>query len=54
MFYLCNIDAMFKQHTIVPAKTAAYVIDEMECQDIDTPEDWINAEMKYKIIKEGK
>lgn len=54
MFYFCNIDVMLKEHTVVPAKTAAYIIDEMECQDIDTPEDWLNAEMKYKIIKEGK
>lgn len=54
MFYFCDISVMLKEHTVVPSKTAAYIIDEMECQDIDTPEDWINAEIKYKIIKEGK
>ena len=54
MFYFCDIEVMFKEHTLVPVKTAAYIIDEMECQDIDTPEDWVNAEMKYKILKEGK
>jgi CMP-N-acetylneuraminic acid synthetase len=36
---------------MVPTKTAGCVIDEMECQDIDTIEDWHNAEMKYKILQ---
>ena len=54
MFYFCDIEVMFKEHTLVPQSTAAYIIDEMECQDIDTPEDWINAEIKFKILKEGK
>lgn len=54
MFYFCNVDVMIREHSVVPSKTAAYIIDEMECQDIDTTEDWLNAEIKYRIIKEGK
>lgn len=28
------------------------ILPEYQVQDIDTPEDWINAEIKYKILKE--
>ena len=29
-----------------------YIIDEAKAQDIDTPEDWKMAEMKYRILKQ--
>lgn len=50
MFYLCKTDKMLEYHSLVPPKTAAYIIDETECQDIDTPADWKMAEMKYKVL----
>lgn len=50
MFYFCKTNAMLAEKTIVPEKTSAYIIDETECQDIDTPDDWKMAEMKYSII----
>lgn len=50
MFYFCKTDVMLKEKTLVPKKTAGYVIDESECQDIDTPDDWKMAEMKYKLL----
>lgn len=50
MFYFCNTEVMLKEKTVVPTNTAGYVIDETECQDIDTPDDWKMAEMKYKLL----
>ncbi|NLL66989.1 MAG: pseudaminic acid cytidylyltransferase [Clostridiaceae bacterium] len=52
MFYFIKVKTLLEEKTMVPSKTAGYVIDEMECQDIDTIEDWHNAEMKYKVIME--
>lgn len=50
MFYYCKTDAMLLEKTLVPQKTSAYIIDESECQDIDTPDDWKVAEMKHKLL----
>lgn len=50
MFYFCKTDVMLAQKTLVPSKTAGFVIDESECQDIDTPDDWKMAEIKYKML----
>ena len=50
MFYFCKTDVMLSEKTLVPLKTSAYIIDESECQDIDTPYDWKLAEMKYKLL----
>ena len=50
MFYYCKTEPMLKSWSLVPPKTAAYVIDEKECQDIDTIDDWTMAEMKYKVL----
>lgn len=51
MFYFCKIAPMLKEKTMHPSDTLGYVIDELECQDIDTPDDWRTAEMKYKIVR---
>ena len=50
MFYFCNIEIMLKEKTVVPTNTSGYIIDESECQDIDTPDDWKMAEIKFNII----
>ncbi len=50
MFYFCKTNAMYQYNSLTPEDTAAFVIDEKECQDIDTPEDWAMAEMKYKVM----
>lgn len=49
MFYFCGVKAMQESHAANPDGTLAYIIDDAECQDIDTPHDWQMAEMKYKI-----
>ena len=51
MFYFCRISALLEHKTLVPPNTGAYIIDETECQDIDTMEDWKYAELKYKILQ---
>lgn len=50
MFYFCKTDVMINERTLIPSNTSGYVIDESECQDIDTPDDWKMAEMKYKLL----
>ena len=50
MFYYVRTERMLQYQSVRPPKTAAYIIDESECQDIDTIEDWKNAELKYKIL----
>lgn len=50
MFYFCKTEKLYQHKSLVPEYTAAYVIDEMECQDIDNETDWQLAELKYKIM----
>ena len=51
MFYFCKTDVLLVKKTLVPPETQGYIIDEKECQDIDTPEDWKMAEFKYKLLR---
>ncbi len=50
MFYFCRVTSLYEHNSLVPTGTAAYVIDEAECQDIDTLDDWKMAELKYKVL----
>lgn len=50
MFYFVRTDAFLRCGSLGPPRTAPYLMDEMECQDIDTPEDWKMAEMKYRLL----
>lgn len=50
MFYFCKTESLLKNKSLIPDKTLGFVIDEIQCQDIDTEEDWQIAEMKYKIV----
>jgi len=51
MFYMIKTAVLLKEKSLAPPKTMAYIMDEREVQDIDTIEDWIMAELKYKMIK---
>ncbi|MDR2145847.1 MAG: pseudaminic acid cytidylyltransferase [Tannerella sp.] len=51
MFYMIRSIAFFREKTLIPAKTMAYIMDEREVQDIDTIDDWKLAELKYKLLK---
>lgn len=51
MFYFCKTKILLEEKTLVPPGTQGYIIDEKECQDIDTPDDWEMAELKYKLLR---
>lgn len=45
------IKAQHISDTLVPDKTSAVLLNTMEVQDIDTPQDWEMAELKYQKMK---
>jgi pseudaminic acid cytidylyltransferase len=51
MFYFCKTRAMYQFNSLIPNSTAALVLREDECQDIDTALDWRLAELKYKALQ---
>jgi N-acylneuraminate cytidylyltransferase len=54
MFYFIKTDVLLSEKSLTPPKTMAYIMNELEVQDIDTIDDWNIAELKYKLIKEKK
>lgn len=50
MFYYCRTSVLLQGKSLVPRRTAAFKIDEMSCQDIDTPDDWKMAEVKWRMM----
>lgn len=53
-FYCLNVERFRKQKKIWMENVVPFIQDEMNVQDIDTPEDWAAAEMKYQILNGGK
>ena len=53
MFYFYKTETFLSKRTTLFPNTLGYVIDESECQDIDTSNDWKIAEMKYKMLHSG-
>lgn len=51
-FYWVEKDALLNEKTIFAKNTGVIKLSELEAHDIDTPEDWNIAEMKYKILRE--
>lgn len=49
-FYACRTEAFLKAQTTDVEHLLPLVLTEMEVQDIDTPEDWAIAEMKYRML----
>lgn len=49
-FYCIRVESFMKQKKLVMEHTAPYIQDEINVQDIDTPQDWKIAEMKYRIL----
>lgn len=49
-FYCMNVDAFQNQRKIIMNHTKPIIVPEHEVQDIDTMEDWILAEIKYKLV----
>lgn len=54
MFYFCKVEKIYENNSLFPNKLMPYIIEENQCQDIDTPDDWKMAELKYIIMKEKK
>ena len=50
MFYFNSADCFYHPENHQTDMTVPYIISESECQDIDTPEDWKMAELKYKVM----
>lgn len=48
-FYWGRVGAWRSGSPVVQAKCRAYVIDQWRAVDIDTPDDWIRAEMVYRV-----
>lgn len=49
-FFFMKVDHLLEQKNLYLNRTIPLVISEKEVQDIDTMEDWDNAETKYKIL----
>ncbi len=49
-FYMIRTEALFREKTLFPADTLPLVLPETRVQDIDTPEDWELAELKYRFL----
>lgn len=49
-FYACRTDIFLKEGTTDVPGQIPLILTEMEVQDIDTPEDWAIAEIKYRRL----
>lgn len=50
-FYCLNVESFRRQKTIWMENAVPFIQDEKYVQDIDTPEDWEIAEMKYQLMR---
>ncbi len=53
-FYCLKSESLMKEVKLYCKKTIPIELPESEVQDIDSEEDWLIAEMKYRILKENK
>lgn len=53
-FYCVNTKRFMDTGKLVMENTKAIIVHEREVQDIDTPEDWMIAEMKYRLMTENE
>jgi pseudaminic acid cytidylyltransferase len=53
-FYWMRVDSFLKQKKIFAENTIPFVMQDFEVQDIDTPQDWVIAEFKYKYLESLK
>ena len=50
--YFFNTAPILKAKSLWTNNTGAFIVDELEAQDIDTPTDWKLAELKFKLSHE--
>ena len=53
-FYCMSVKRFLETGKLVMENTKAIIVPEREVQDIDTPEDWVIAEMKYRLMNGDK
>lgn len=53
-FYFIAVEVFQKSGLLIGGNTVPIIVDEIEVQDIDNITDWKIAEMKYRLISEGK
>ena len=51
-FYCFRVDSFLEQKKLIMEKTLPFEMSELEVQDIDTLEDWMVAEVKYRMRNE--
>ena len=49
-FYCGRTERFFEQKKLVMDKTVPLILSDLEVQDIDNPEDWSIAEIKYRLL----
>lgn len=52
-FYWVRVEPFLKNKSIFSTFAAAYILSDIEVQDIDTIEDWRTAELKYKLLNKN-
>lgn len=52
-FYCFRVGRFLESKKLVTAHTQAFIVPEMEVQDIDSEQDWRLAELKYRLMREG-
>ncbi len=50
-FYFLRVASYLEQKNLIMDKTVPLELPEMEIQDIDTPEDWKIAEVKFRMLR---
>ena len=50
-FYCMTSEALIIQQTVFCKRTLPLILSAVEVQDIDTQEDWTEAEMKFRLLR---
>lgn len=51
-FYFANVKSYYVNRSFVIGKSVPYILPGTEVQDIDNEEDWVMAEIKYRVMLE--
>jgi pseudaminic acid cytidylyltransferase len=54
MFYWFDVEKFLSETRLFCANSVAFVIPSVRCQDINTPEDWVRAEIKFRMLAEQR
>lgn len=51
-FYCAKVDSLIKEQRLLCKRTLPIILTDSEVQDIDNEDDWVEAEIKFRILKE--